>query len=257
MGTEHLDQLIFGIHPVQEALRSGQKLERLYISSGRKNKALAAILKHAKAQGVDVRFEPWKRLTARLGKRAAHQGVVARTAGYPYASFETLAALAHQQSEPPLLVLLDCIQDPHNFGAILRSAECAGAHGVIIPKQKSVSVTPTVMKAAAGAAAHLPICRVTNLVAAMTTLQQQGIWLVGTAGAASQTYTELDWTMPVALVIGNEEKGLRRLVAEHCDFMVSIPLSGKVASLNAAVASGIVLFEARRQRNLQPMSGQY
>ena len=261
MEIDAVEHLIFGIHPIEEALRGEQKLERLYVCRERTGKALAEILRRAKAQGVDVRFEPWERLNARVrgqadgqaGATPLHQGVVGLTATYRYADLAELLAAAARRPEPPFLLALDQIQDPHNLGAMLRSAECAGVHGVILTKHKSAAVTPTVVKVSAGATAHLPVCRVTNLAAALEELQQQRIWVVGTAGTAPQRYDAVDWTTPVAIVIGNEEKGLRRLVAEKCDLVVSIPLAGKIAALNASAASAIVMFEVRRQRNAKSM----
>ena len=256
MDTGKVDNLIFGIHPVQEALRSGKKLERLYVSRDRKGKAITDILKHAKSQGIEVRFEPWERLTARVqgqrgilsGEDRSHQGVVGMTTTYAYIGFEDLLSRIQERAEPPFLLVLDQIQDPHNLGAILRSAECAGVHGVIIPKRKSAEITPTVMKVSAGAAAYIPVCRVTNLAMTLEDLKKWGIWVIGTASTAQQRYTNADLTMASAIVIGNEENGLRRLVAEKCDLLVSIPLYGKISALNASVASAIVMFEVRRQR---------
>jgi 23S rRNA (guanosine2251-2'-O)-methyltransferase len=260
LGTEKVSDLIFGIHPVLEALRSGKKLERLYISRGRKGKALSEILHLAKSQGVEVRFEPWERLTSRLqkqnkfrtpeGKTVSHQGVIGIMAAYSYVALEDLISKTQEHNEPSFLLLLDHIQDPHNFGAILRSAECAGVHGVIITKDKSVSVTSTVVKVSAGATEYIPVCRVTNLVSIIEELKKNGIWVVGTSGVAQQRYITVDFTMPVAIVIGNEEKGIRRLVAEKCDLLISIPVYGKISSLNASVSSAIVMFEVRRQRNI-------
>ena len=181
----------------------------------------------------------------------SHQGVVGITTTYDYTAFEELLSTVQQQQEPPFLLLLDQIQDPHNLGAILRSAECAGVHGVIITKNKSVGVTPTVIKVSAGAAAYIPVCRVTNLASAIEELKKNEIWVVGTSSTAQQRYDTVDFTMPVAIVIGNEEKGLRRLVAERCDMLVSIPLYGKISSLNASVSSAVVMFEVRRQRSIK------
>jgi 23S rRNA (guanosine2251-2'-O)-methyltransferase len=259
LATESVNSLIFGVHPILEALRGAQKLERLYVSNGRKGKVLEDILRLAKRQGVEVRFEPWERLTARVQSEAAvrtgveivHQGVVGLAATYPYVEFKELLAIAQKQSEPPFLLVLDQIQDPHNLGAILRSAECAGVHGIILPKHKAASVTPTVVKVSAGAAAYLPVCRVTNLADTLAELQKNRIWVVGAVSTAPQLYDQIDFVMPVAIVIGNEEKGLRRLVAEQCDFVTTIPLYGKIASLNASVASAILMFEARRQRKIK------
>lgn len=251
METGKVSEIIFGIHPVQEALRSGKKFDRLYISQGRKGKGLTEILALAKSRRIEVRFEPWERLTSRVGAAASHQGVIGVTSSFLYRAFEDLLVTFPQYDEPPFLLLLDQIQDPHNLGAILRSAECAGVHGVIIPKRKAVDITPTVVKASAGATAYIPVCRVTNLASTIERLKERGIWVVGTSGSAQQQYTTIDFTVPVALVIGNEEKGMRRLVAEKCDMLAAIPLYGKIASLNASVSSALLMFEVRRQRNLK------
>lgn len=251
---ERVDTL-FGIHPVQEALRGGTKFDRIYVAEGRRNKGLATILQLAKSQHVDVRYEPWERLNSRVGKHDTHQGVVALLAAYEYVAFEDLLTRVQRSAAPPFLLVLDQIQDPHNLGAILRSAECAGVQGVILPRHKASTVTATAMKVAAGAAAYLPICRVTNLAAAIDALKQAGLWVAGTSDKAAQAYTEVDFTVPTALVIGNEEKGLRRLIAEQCDLWVSIPLHGRISSLNASVAAGILLFEVCRQREAQQKGG--
>jgi 23S rRNA (guanosine2251-2'-O)-methyltransferase len=259
LDTGKKDNMIFGIHPIEEALRSGKKLDRLYIRSGRKSKPITDLLHLAKSQGVDVRFEPYERLTARVQKMqnrfctpgdvASHQGVVGIMATYAYVAFEELLSRIQQHHEPPFLLVLDNIQDPHNLGAILRSAECAGVHGVIIPKHKSVGITSTVAKISAGATAYISVCRVTNLASAIKALKKHALWIVGTSHTAQRRYDTVDFTMPVAIVIGNEEKGIRKLVAEKCDMVVSIPLCGRISSLNASVSSAIVMFEVRRQRN--------
>ncbi len=259
MGDEKLNDIVFGIHPVQEALRSGRKFERLYVSRGRKGKAIADILQLASSQGIDVRFESWERLTSRLqskrwtssGEVPTHQGVIGVMAAYSYAAFEDLVSKPQEHNESPFFLLLDHIQDPHNLGAILRTAECAGVHGVVITKDKSVGVTPTVVKVSAGATAYIPVCRVTNLASTIEELKDKGIWVVGTASTAQRRYNTVDFTMPIAIVIGNEEKGIRRLVTQKCDILVSIPLYGKIASLNASVSSAILMFEARRQRSIK------
>ncbi len=245
-----MSEIIFGIHPVQEALRSGQRFERVYISQGKKGKAISDIVNLAKVRHIEVRVAPWERLTGRAGGTTSHQGVLGVLQSFSYTSFHDLLAAPRQDDDPPFFLLLDTIQDPHNLGAILRSAECAGVHGVIIPKRKAVEVTPTVSKVSAGATAYVPICRVTNLAMTIEALQRQNIWVIGTSDAAQQSYTAVDFTIPLAIVIGNEEKGIRWLVAEKCDMMVSIPLYGKISSLNASVSSALMLFEVRRQRSL-------
>ncbi len=243
-----MSDIVFGIHAVQEALRSGQQFDRLYISQGRRGKAVHDILELAKTRRLDVRFEPWERLTARSGGRASHQGIVGMIASFTYLAFEDLLTSLHHSDEPAFLLVLDQIHDPQNLGAILRSAECAGVHGVIIPTRKSAEISPTVLKVSAGATSYLPVCRVTNLATTIDILKEHGVWVIGTADNAQHSYTETDLTVPVALVIGNEEKGMRRLVAAKCDLVVSIPVYGKISSLNASVASAVLAFEVRRQR---------
>ena len=243
-----MSDVIFGVHPVQEALRGGVQLDRLYVSQGRKGKAIREILDLAREQHVDVRFEPWERLNARIGGKPLHQGIVGMISSFTYIAFEELLASFDRLDDPAFFLVLDQIQDPHNLGAILRSAECAGVHGVILPRRKSVDITATVLKVSAGAAAYIPICRVTNLASTLDILKEHGLWVIGSSDKARQVYTEADLTVPIALVIGNEEKGMRRLVTEKCDLLVSIPLAGKISSLNASVASAVLAFEVRRQR---------
>lgn len=245
-----MSEIIFGIHPVQEALRNGRTFERLYVNQKRKGKAITAILALAKAHHIEIRFEAWERLTTRAGGKTTHQGIVGIIPSFSYTSLEELLFRSQQFDEPAFFLILDQIQDPHNLGAILRSAECAGVHGVVIPKRKSAEVTPTVTKVSAGATTYLPVCRVSNIAASIEGLQRQNIWVIGTSATAKQRYTQADFTLPVAIVIGNEEKGIRRLVAEKCDLMVSIPLYGEISSLNASVSSALLLFEGRRQRSL-------
>ena len=245
-----MNEIIFGVHPVLEALRSGTPLERLYVVKGKKSRVLSDILALAKAQGLDYRFEPWERLTKRTDGNSRHQGILAlRGTAFSYASLDGLFERASQMNEAAFFVVLDQIQDPHNLGAILRTAECAGVHGVILAKRNAAEVTSAAMKVAAGAASHIPVCRVTNIASTIETLKERHIWVVGTSGEATQTYTASDLSVAIAVVIGNEEKGIRRLVAEKCDFMVSIPMYGKISSLNASISGALMMFEVRRQRN--------
>jgi 23S rRNA (guanosine2251-2'-O)-methyltransferase len=245
-----LSEIIFGIHPVLEALRSGKDVERLYLGKGKRTKAISDIQSLAKARRIECRFEPWERLSKRIDGNSKHQGIVAvcREA-FSYASLEDIFARIETRKEAAFLLILDRIQDPHNLGAILRTAECAGVHGVILARRNAAEVTPTAVKVSAGAAAYIPVCRVTNIVSTIESLKKRQIWVVGTSGDAEQQYTASDLTVPLAVVIGNEEKGMRRLVAEKCDFMVSIPMYGKISSLNASISSALMMFEVRRQRS--------
>jgi 23S rRNA (guanosine2251-2'-O)-methyltransferase len=237
-----------GIHAVREALLSGQPLDRIVIARGRHGERIEEIVRLARERGVPVRFEERAQLE-RLAAGGRHQGVVALAAAKEVADFEDLAARAASDSaRHGLLLLLDGIEDPHNLGAILRSALAAGVHGVILPERRAAGLTDAVARAAAGALAHLPVARVKNLNRAMERLKEAGFWLIGLDERASQPHTSADYTGRVALVLGSEGAGLHELVRKNCDFLVAIPTSGPIRSLNVSVAAGIVLFEAVRQR---------
>ncbi|WP_295216816.1 23S rRNA (guanosine(2251)-2'-O)-methyltransferase RlmB [Ruminococcus sp.] len=238
------NERIAGRNPVLEALRSGAAVDTIYVSQ--ESGGLQEIISLAKDRGIPVKMVTDAKLSQLTGG-AVHQGVAAEGACGQYVSLEELLQNAADRGEPPLLVLCDGIQDPHNLGAIIRTAEAAGAHGVIIPKRRSASLTLTVGKTSAGAASWLPVARVSNLVAAMETLKEHGVWIYGT-DAAGTSYTETDFTGGTAFVIGSEGFGMSRLVSETCDGMLSLPMRGKVNSLNASVAAGIFLYEAVRQR---------
>ena len=227
-----------------EALRSGARIDMLYV--GQESGGLQEIISLAKEQGIPVKVVTESKLTQLTGG-AVHQGVAAEGACGTYVSLEELLERAAEKGEPPLLVLCDGIQDPHNLGAIIRTAEAAGAHGVIIPKRRSASLTLTVGKTSAGAASWLPVARVPNLASAMEILKKNNVWIYGT-DAAGTSYTDADFTGGTAFVIGSEGFGMSRLVGEKCDAMLSLPMRGKVNSLNASVAAGIFLYEAVRQR---------
>ena len=235
---------IAGRNPVMEALRSGARIDMLYV--GQESGGLQEIISLAKEQGIPVKVVTDSKLTQLTGG-AVHQGVAAEGACGTYVSLEELLERAAEKGEPPLLVLCDGIQDPHNLGAIIRTAEAAGAHGVIIPKRRSASLTLTVGKTSAGAASWLPVARVPNLASAMEILKKNNVWIYGT-DAAGTSYTDADFTGGTAFVIGSEGFGMSRLVGEKCDAMLSLPMRGKVNSLNASVAAGIFLYEAVRQR---------
>ncbi len=237
---------IAGRNPVMEALRSGTALDAIYISQ--ESGGLQEIISLAKERSIPVKLVTDAKLSQLTGG-AVHQGVAAEGACANYVSLEELLASAEAKHEPPLLVICDGIQDPHNLGAIIRTAEAAGAHGVIIPKRRSASLTVTVGKTSAGAASYLPVARVSNLVAAMESLKQNGMWIYGT-DASGTAYTDADFTGGTAFVIGSEGFGMGRLVSETCDAMLSLPMRGKINSLNASVAAGIFLYEAVRQRQL-------
>ena len=239
--------LIAGRNAVLEALKSGRRIERLWIQDNAEG-SIGKILSEAKAHGV-VFTQVSRAALDRIAQGAVHQGVVAQAAAHEYATVEDMLAQAAARGEDPLLVLLDGLEDPHNLGAIMRSAECAGAHGVIIPKHASVGLTETVAKASAGAIEYMPVAKVTNLVRTMEQLKESGVWIAA-CDMGDSLYYEADLKGPLAIVVGNEGKGISRLVREHCDLTVSIPLKGQINSLNASNAAAVILYEARRQRDL-------
>jgi 23S rRNA (guanosine2251-2'-O)-methyltransferase len=239
-----------GIHAVKEALEARRPIDRIAIAKGRQDTRVEEIVQLARKQGVPVRFEERGQLD-RLANSKDHQGVVALAAARAAASLEDI--LAHANAAAPgqlgLIVLLDGVEDPHNLGAIIRTALAAGAHGVVIPERRAAGLTDTVARASAGALAHLPVAKVTNLVRTMEELKEAGYWLVGLDEQGDKNYTEVDYTSPVGIVLGSEGQGLHELTRKRCDFVVSLPTTGPVKSLNVSVAAGVVLFEALRQRN--------
>ena len=239
-----------GPHAVREALAAGRPLQTVIVARGRHGGRLEEIVRLAKGRGVPVRFEDRVRLDQVAGTRE-HQGVVAMVASSATVSLEDLLARPSPQGAPGLLVLLDGVEDPQNLGAIIRTALAAGAAGVIIPERRAAGLGDAAARASAGAVAHLPVARVTNLPRAMETLKAAGYWLVGLDERAERRYTDVDLTGSVALVLGGEGKGLHQLVRERCDFLVSIPSRGPVPSLNVSVAAGIALFEVLRQRSFK------
>jgi 23S rRNA (guanosine2251-2'-O)-methyltransferase len=242
--------IITGIHAVREALESGRAIDRISIARGRHGERVEELVRLARQRGVPVRFEDRALVDCLAGTRE-HQGVVALGAAKKMLGLEDLLAkIAPAERRERLLVLLDGIEDPHNLGAIVRTALAAGADGIVIPERRAAPLTEAVERASAGALAHLPVARVTNLVRAMEELKEAGYWLVGLDERAEKSYTEADFTIPTALVLGGEGKGLHELTRKRCDFLVSIPTTGPVRSLNVSVAAGVVLFEAVRQRSV-------
>ncbi len=238
---------IEGRQPVLEALRSGRPLLRILLARGERRGTLREIALLARARGVPVDELPAADLRRRA-RTGAPQGVIALAAPPRYADVDDLLALARSRGEPPFLVVAAGVQDPRNLGALLRSAEAAGVHGVIVPKHRAAGLTPAAEKAAAGAAAFLPVAMVTNLAACLERLKERGIWVCGADPRGERLYYEADLRGPLAVVVGSEGRGIPRLVRERCDFLVRIPMRGRVASLNVAVAAAIILFEAQRQR---------
>src|SRR5271168_5059563 len=236
-----------GIHAVREALEASRPLDRIVIAKGRQDTRTEEIVQLARKQGVPVRFEDRGQLD-RLANSKDHQGVLALAAARGASSLEEIIAIA-QASQKGLIVLLDGVEDPHNLGAIIRTALAAGAHGVVIPERRAAGLTDTVSRASAGALSHMPVAKVTNLVRSMEELKEAGFWLIGLDEKAEQSYTHADYTSPVGIVLGGEGQGLHELTCKRCDFVVSLPTVGPVKSLNVSVAAGVVLFEARRQRS--------
>lgn len=240
-------EVVYGIHSVSEALRSRtQRIDYVAIARERHDAKLQRIIDDCRASGISVRFVPRPQLD-RAARTANHQGVVAVTATKQYAEVDAL--LAKKRSEHSLIVVLDGVQDPHNLGAVIRTAEASGADGVVIPERRAVGVTGTVAKASAGASEYLPIARVTNIGRTLEELKAANVWTVGLDEHAPQRYDQLDYKMDCALVLGAEGAGLHDLVRKKCDFLVSLPMLGRVPSLNVSVAAGIVLYEILRQRN--------
>lgn len=240
------DDIIAGRNAVMEALKSGRTLEALYIGRGQHGGSLGAIVARAKDAGLPIKEADLRKLDA-MCNGAAHQGVVAVAAVKEYATLDDVFALAKERGEPPFLVVADGLEDPHNLGAVLRVAECAGAHGVIIPKRRSVGLTYAVGKASAGAVEYVPVVRVNNLASVLDELKKRGVWLYA-ADMGGEPWCNVDYAGPCAVVIGSEGFGVGRLIKEKCDFVVSLPMKGKINSLNASVACGVVCYEVARQR---------
>lgn len=239
---------IEGKNAVMEALKAGRTIDKVYIVRGEADKSLKFIASKARAAGAVV-SEVDRRKLDFMSETHAHQGVIAVAAVREYSTVEEILNIAAERGEKPLIVICDEISDPHNLGAIIRTAESAGAHGIIIPKHRSAGVTAIVEKTSAGAVEHMAVARVANINAAMDKLKEAGVWIFGTAADADTGLWQADLKGAAAIVIGSEGEGMSRLVAENCDFKVSIPMHGKVSSLNASAAAAIMLYEAVRQRS--------
>ncbi len=245
---------IWGRNPILETLRSARRVRRILLAEGlREAPALAGLLHEAEEQHIPVETVPRQRLD-QLSHGAVHQGCLAIVEARKYVSLDEILKYARRRQEDPFLLLLDSIQDINNLGSLLRTAEAVGVHGVVIPEHRAAEITPAVVKSSAGATEYLLIARETNLTRCIDFLKQQNVWVIGLAGEAKQTYTQADLTGPLALVVGNDGRGLSRLVREHCDLLVSLPMRGRIASLNAAVAGSIVLYEVMRQQTQRARS---
>ena len=245
--TAEADGMIEGRNAVIEALRSGTAIDKIYLQKGETDKTLGHIASRARAAGTVVVEADRRKLDA-MSRTHAHQGVIALASVREYVSVESILRSAREKGEAPLLVVCDEISDPHNLGAIIRTAYCAGAHGVIIPKRRSAGLTSVVAKTSAGAVSYLPVARVPNLPALLKELKGQGVWVFGAAAGGTTDLYHADLKGPAAIVIGSEGDGMSRLVEENCDFLVSIPMKGGLNSLNAGAAAAILLYEAVRQR---------
>lgn len=243
------NDVIEGRNAVIEALRAGRAIDKIYIAKGDVDKTLGHIASKGREKGIVV-VECDRRKLDFMSQTHAHQGVIALAAVREYCSIDDIFALADERGEKPFIIVCDEISDGHNLGAIIRSAECAGAHGIIIPKRRSAGLTAIVDKASAGAAEHMLIARVANLPAAIKELKSRGLWVYGTAADGQNDLWHTDFSGAVALVIGSEGDGMGRLVKENCDFVVSLPMKGQVSSLNASNAAAITMYEILRQRSI-------
>ena len=243
------EDLVAGRNAVMELLKGSRSINRLMIANGASEGSVREIIAVAKQRGINVQFYDRSKLDA-MAPGIRHQGVLAQVPPVQYAELEDILAVAEQRNEPPFIVLLDELEDPHNLGAILRTADAAGVHGVLIPKHRSCPLSATVAKTSAGAVEHVPVARVGNLVQTIKKLKEQGVW-VAAADMDGKDYYDTDLTGPLLLIIGSEGQGVGRLVKEQCDFVVRIPMVGKINSLNASVAGSILMYEAMKQRRVK------
>ena len=237
---------IIGKIPVLEALKSNRDIHKIWIGEGSQKSSMQPIIQAAKDRNLIIQFVPRKKLDGMVAGN--HQGVIAQVAAYKYYDLEELFRRAAEKNEAPFFLILDEIEDPHNLGSVMRTADACGVHGIIIPKRRSAGLTATVAKASTGAIEHVPVVRVTNIARTMDELKEKGIWIAGTDAGGEMDYRELDGTLPIALVIGSEGKGIGRLNKEKCDFLVRLPMKGHVTSLNASVAAALLMYEVYRKR---------
>ena len=245
--VEEVEGQIEGRNALQEALKAGRTIDKVFVAAGDTDKGLQRLAAQAKDAGAVI-VPVDRRKLDQMSTTRSHQGVIALAAAHEYFTIDDILEEAASRGETPLIVICDELSDPHNLGAIMRSAECAGAHGVIIPKRRSVGLTATVAKASAGAMEYMKVARVTNINNAIADLKEKGVWIFGAAGEGSVPMYKADLTGPAAIVIGNEGDGLSQLVRKNCDMLVHIPMKGKISSLNASAAASILLYEAVRQR---------
>ena len=246
---ENNQEIIFGRNSVMEAIKAGTPINRLLYTGGESAGSLRTILAMAKEKGILTASQDRKKLDELCGNRN-HQGIMAYIAAASYVEPEDILQIAKDKGEPPFVVILDEIQDPHNLGAILRTADAVGAHGVIIPEHRAAALTGTVAKTSAGAAHHVPVARVTNIPNTIDYLKEQGLWIAGTDLSGTTPFYKADFKGPIGLVIGSEGHGMGKLTCKKCDFVVTIPMCGQVESLNASVAAAILMYEATKAANL-------
>jgi 23S rRNA (guanosine2251-2'-O)-methyltransferase len=249
-----MPEYIWGRNPITETLQAGRQVQRIWLAEGvRESPGVNVIVQEARRRQIPLEVVPRNRLD-QLSHGAVHQGCIAQVAERNYVSVDDILSHAEKRNEPPFLLLLDAIQDVNNLGSLLRTGEAAGVHGVVIPQHRAAEVNATVVKTSAGATEHLLIAQETNLTRTIDALKERNIWVVGLAGEGTTLYTQANLTGPLAIVVGNEGKGMSRLVREHCDLLIKLPMYGHVNSLNAAVAGSIALYEALRQRDTQRSS---
>lgn len=243
-------EMLGGKNPIVEALRSGRELNKIWIAEGLNKKSIGEILSLAREAKVIVQSVPKQKLDGMLDMN--HQGIVASIAAYDYAELEDLFAIAEKREEDPFFLILDELEDPHNLGSILRTADASGAHGVIIPRRRSVGLTAVVAKASTGAIEHIPVVRVNNLSQTVEELKKRNVWIAGTDATGSADYRTMDATLPLAVIIGSEGKGMSRILKEKCDFLYHLPMLGQITSLNASVAASLLMYEVLRKRQPHP-----
>lgn len=240
------DDLIMGRNTVLEALRSERDIHKIWVAEGATKGQIQQVIAVAKENKVMIQVVPKKKLDQMV--EGNHQGVIAQVAAYQYAALDDIFRLAEKKQEDPFILLLDELEDPHNLGSILRTADASGVHGIIIPKRRAVGLTATVAKSSTGAIEHVPVVRVTNLSRTIEELKERGVWIAGTDAKGSQDYRRMDGTMPLGIVIGSEGRGMSRIIKEKCDFLFHLPMVGHVTSLNASVAASLLMYEVYRKR---------
>ena len=241
------NDLIMGRNTVLEALRSERDIHKIWVAEGATKGQIQQVIAVAKENKVMIQVVPKKKLDQMV--EGNHQGVIAQVAAYQYAELDDIFQNAAKKSEDPFILLLDELEDPHNLGSILRTADASGVHGIIIPKRRSVGLTATVAKSSTGAIEHVPVVRVTNLSRTIEELKERGVWIAGTDAKGSQDYRKMDGTMPLGIVIGSEGRGMSRIIKEKCDFLFHLPMIGHVTSLNASVAASLLMYEVYRKRH--------